>query len=170
MKKNRLNLLTGLIFALIFSACLKDEPIAEIHTYEEEQVILSAFLDTLAAQGNDIDTTDLGVYYIVLDEGEGAFAKETDTLVVGYAAYFTDGTLFDASEKYNQNGLEFVLGNPPLIKGWDDGMKVMNKNARVQFIIPSSLAYKEVGSGVIPPYKTLVFVMRMLEIRPVLEK
>jgi len=53
-----------------------------------------------------------------------------------------------------------------MIKGWDDGMKVINKDAKVQLIIPSEFAYGSEGSGTIPPYSTLIFVVKMMEINP----
>jgi FKBP-type peptidyl-prolyl cis-trans isomerase len=45
-------------------------------------------------------------------------------------------------------------------------MKVINKNATVQLIIPSDLAYGSAGGGVVPPFQTLVFVVIMKDIKP----
>ena len=130
-------------------------------------MILTNYINTLIANGRDVDTTDLGVYYVVLEEGEGEYAKTGDTLSVGYSGYFVDGTLFDTSNYNDNNGkFEFVLGGISLIPGWEDAMKVMNKNAKIQFIIPSELAYGSTGQGTIPPYTTLVFVIKMLDIKP----
>jgi FKBP-type peptidyl-prolyl cis-trans isomerase len=42
----------------------------------------------------------------------------------------------------------------------------MNKNSKMQFVIPSDLAYGSAGQGVIPPYTTLVFVIKMVDIKP----
>jgi FKBP-type peptidyl-prolyl cis-trans isomerase len=53
-----------------------------------------------------------------------------------------------------------------MIKGWDEGMKVINKNARVQLIMSSDFGYGSSGAGVIPPYQTLVFVIIMKDIKP----
>ncbi len=148
------------------SSCLKidSEPIA---TAESEQIDLERYLNGLEQNGKDIDTTDLGVYFIRIEEGEGEFPKTGDTLEVGYAGYFIDGTLFDASDKFVKNGtVEFVLGEADMIQGWNEGMKLMNKNAKIQFIVPSKLAYGSTGSGTIPPYKTLVFVAKTINIKP----
>jgi FKBP-type peptidyl-prolyl cis-trans isomerase len=38
-------------------------------------------------------------------------------------------------------------------------MKVMNKEAKVQLVIPSELAYGSQWSYIIPPYQTLIFVI-----------
>jgi len=157
----------GLIVAAGFSSCMFDSYEATTPTYQEEQATLKAYLDTLTANGRDIDTTALGVYYITLEEGEGQLAKTGDTLTVGYAGYFVNGTLFESSEWYSEEGkTDFILGELDMIDGWDDAMRTLRKNAKVQFIIPSDLAYGSAGSGSIPPYTTLVFVVKLWELKP----
>ncbi len=156
-----------ILLVALLSSCMgfADEPV--VSSQREEQVELTTYLKTLIESGKDIDTTDLGIYYITLEEGEGEFAQAGDSLEVGYVGYFVNGTSFDASDKTEENGtMEFVLGNPPNIPGWDKGMELINKNAKVQLIIPSQFAYGSTGSGIIPPYKTLVFVVKMIDLRP----
>jgi len=168
MKKKYLkNLIITTMMAFAVASCLNTDDDEKVYSAAQEKLERGAYLDSLQAKGHDIDTTELGVYYIVIEEGEGDFAKAGDTLTVGYAGYFIDGILFDASDIYYPDGkMKFVLENPPMIPGWDDGMKVMNKNARVQFIVPSELAYGSEGWGVIPPYQTLIFVVKMFDIKP----
>jgi FKBP-type peptidyl-prolyl cis-trans isomerase len=148
-------------------SCLKIDDTSE-PSRGEEQINLKKYLDNIISKGNDLDTTDLGVYYVTMDSGTGDYPKTGDTLTIGYAGYFINGSLFDASYWHNQTDstYTFVLGNPPMIQGWDDGMKVINKNARVQLIIPSDFAYGSVGSGFIQPYQTLIFVIIMKDIKP----
>jgi len=167
MKTTGIYFLLGILLTGIFTSCLEIKDIKE-PTREEEQLNLKRYIDNLIAKGNDVDTTDLGVYYITIDKGTGNYPKTGDTLTLGYAGYFIDGYLFDASAWHNQTDstITFVLGNPPLIKGWDDGMKVINKNARVQMVIPSDYAYGSAGGGIIPPFQTLVFVIVMKDIKP----
>ena len=167
MKRFGIRFLQGILLVVIFTSCLERSD-SEEATREEEQLTLKKYIDNIISKGNDVDTTDLGIYYVTMDEGTGAFPKTGDTLTVGYAGYFPNGYLFDASMWHNQEDstYTFVLGNPPMIEGWDDGMKVINKNARVQLIIPSDFAYGSSGGGVIPPYQTLVFVIIMKDIKP----
>jgi len=167
MKTTVIGFLLGIFLTGIFSSCLKlDDTTAP--SREEELINLNKYLGNLISNKNDVDTTKMGVYYITIEKGTGAFPKSGDTLTVGYAGYFLDGYLFDASAWHNKTDstFTFVLGNPPLIKGWDDGMKVINKNAKVQLIMPSDFAYGSSGGGVIPPYQSLVFVIKMKEIKP----
>ncbi len=167
MIKAGFKFLPVILLVALLSSCMgfADEPV--VSSQREEQVELAAYLKTLTESGEDIDTTDFGIYYITLEEGEGEFAQAGDSLEVGYVGYFVDGTSFDASDKEEENGtLEFVLGNPPIIPGWDKGMEVINKNAKVKLIIPSQFAYGSTGLDAIPPYKTLVFVIKMIDLRP----
>lgn len=157
------------IVAVFFASCLTGGYEESVPTYQEEQAMLKAYLDTLITNGHDLDTTALGVYYVTLEEGEGEVAKTGDTLTLGYSGYFVDGRLFDSSQWYNADDgtIEYVLGKENMIAGWEDALKVLNKNAMIQFIIPSDLAYGDKGAGSIPPYTTLVFVVKLVDIKPV---
>ncbi|HSM47027.1 MAG TPA: FKBP-type peptidyl-prolyl cis-trans isomerase [Draconibacterium sp.] len=167
MKRFITYLIIGAVLIGTSYSCLKIDN-TTLPSRGEEQINLKKYLDDIISRGNDVDTTELGVYYVTINEGTGTYPKTGDTLTVGYAGYFIDGGLFDASYWHNQTDstYTFVLGNPPLIKGWDDGMKVISKNARVQLIIPSDFAYGSTGSGFILPYQTLIFVIVMKDIKP----
>ena len=171
MKKLNLLLLFAILFTTtLFVSCLGPLEDPDPPSKEAETASLKEYLKNLTDLGYNIDTTSMGVYYVVKEKGTGAYALPGDTLTVGYSGYFVSGFLFDSSSINNVDGKwTFILGNPPMIKGWDDGMKVMNKNSVVQFIIPSDLAYGANGlPGAIEPYKTLVFVVKMFEIKPAL--
>ena len=167
MRKFALIFILGILLAVTGTSCLKINETAE-PTREEELVNLDSYIENLISKGNDVDTTEMGVYYITIDEGTGEYPNTGDTLTVGYAAYFSDGYLFDSSIWHNttDSTYTFVLGNPPMIQGWDDGMKIINKNAKVQLIVPSDFAYGSSGSGIVKPFQTLVFVVSMKEIKP----
>ena len=167
MKKFAAIFLLGVFLTAMGTSCLKINETAE-PTKEEEQVNLKSYIDNLIVKGNDVDTTALGIYYITIKEGTGDYPKTGDTLTVGYAAYFSDGYLFDSSIWHNttDSTYTFVLGNPPMIQGWDDGMKVINKNGKAQLIVPSDFVYGSVGSGIVKPFQTLVFVVSMKDIKP----
>ena len=170
MRKIGMNFLVGALLIVLASSCLKDDKYTA-PTHEEEQAELKAYINGLIAKGNDMDTTALGVYYVRMKEGTGDFAKPGDTLTVGYAGYFINGTIFDASAFHNRQDstFTFVLEKEPMIKGFEDGMKLMNKDSKVQLIIPSEFAYGSGGTYGIPPYTSLVFVIEMKKIQPTSE-
>lgn len=136
-------------------------------TYEEEMALLNEYLDTISNRGYDVDTTDLGVYYLIDSVGTGDFPVNGDTCVVKYTGMFMDGAVFDAS---GNTTFEVVLGENRVISGWEDGLKVFNKDAKGVLIIPSEFAYgtgkyDRYGNLVIPPYTTLIFSVEMVDIK-----
>jgi FKBP-type peptidyl-prolyl cis-trans isomerase len=164
-----MNLSIAVMLALVISSCLKTED-EKVYTAAEEIMLRKAYLDTLAARGHDIDTLENDIYYVMMnDEGEGDLAKTGDTLTIGYAGYYIDGVMFDSSELSSTTGkMTFILEHEEyrMIPGFETAMKVLNKGARAQFVIPSELAYGSIGNGRIPPYQTLIFVIKMYEIKP----
>ncbi len=164
-----MNLGLAVIVAALISSCIDmgDQEPDRVQTKAEEQIILSAYLDSLEAKSYDVDTTDLGVYYVVIEEGEGEYPKAGDTLVVGYSGYLMDGFLFDSSEIHWSDGKwEFEMGANASIPGWEDGLKQINEGGKIQFIVPSELGYGQFGSGIIGANQSLIFVVKMFEIKP----
>lgn len=155
----------ALVLVLITSCIDVD---TEDRTYTEEMLELDELLSSLVAQGYDIDTTTLGVYYIVVEEGTGACPVDGDTISINYNGYFADGTLFDSSDDWATDGIwGFVYGEQSLITGFNNALSVMNADSQMQFIIPSNLAYGSYGYGSIGAYQTLVFAIEMHEIKSV---
>lgn len=155
----------ALVIAFFVSSCLDEDDDADIQTKAEEMVLLNKYLANLEGQGYDIDTTDLNVYYITIEEGEGDYPEFGDTLTVGYSGYFVDGFLFDASNIHEEDGkYQFVLGADQMIDGWNNGIKHVKEGGKIQFIVPSELAYGSQGSGIIGPNQTLIFVVKLFEL------
>ena len=170
MKKIGLNFLMGALLIAFASSCLNDDNDYNAPTYEEEQAELKKYIDALIAKDHDVDTTALGVYYVSIKEGTGDLAQPGDSLTVGYAGYFLNGQAFDASAWHNKQDSTYAFTleheKQRMIKGFEDGMKVMNKGAKVQLVIPSELGYGSKGTYGIPPYTTLVFVIELKKIEP----
>lgn len=119
--------------------------------------------DYLVKENITVQPTQSGLYYIETTKGKGETAKAGQKVSVHYTGTFTDGTKFDSSLDRGKP-IEFVLGQNQVIKGWDEGIMLMNKGAKAKLVIPSSLAYGERGAGSIPPFTPLVFEVELVDI------
>lgn len=158
------------IFSVIaVASCIQTVDPSIVMTEAAELQQLDEYLDTLQNRGLDVDTTSMGVYYVVDVEGEGPYPGETDTCIVKYEGFLlSSGVVFDASLNHNptDSTYTYVMSDTNVIPGWRDGMRVINKGARVFLIIPSSLAYGEYGNNYnIGPYETLIFQVDMVDIK-----
>ena len=109
--------------------------------------------------------TSSGLAYKIIKKGTGAKAEAGKTVSVHYTGKLSNGTKFDSSYDRNQP-IEFELGRGRVIKGWDEGISLLNVGSKATFIIPPDLAYGARGAGgVIPPNATLIFDVELVEIK-----
>jgi FKBP-type peptidyl-prolyl cis-trans isomerase len=106
-------------------------------------------------------TTSSGLQYEVLKQGNGPKPTDTSTVSVHYNGTLMDGTVFDSSIKRG-NPAQFKLNQ--VIKGWSEGIKLMNVGSKYKFWIPADLAYGDQGGGVIKPGSMLIFDVELLDI------
>lgn len=86
-----------------------------------------------------------------------------DTVFVHYTGMLVDGTKFDSSRDRGEK-FSFKLSEGSVIKGWDDGVKSMNKGEVARFIIKPSYGYGNQGSPpTIPGGATLIFDIELFD-------
>lgn len=113
----------------------------------------------------DYETTDTGLKYHDLQEGDGPVAEAGQTVSVHYTGWVLDGAKFDSSLDRGKPFI-FVLGQGQVISGWDEGVAGMKVGGKRQLVIPPELGYGESGAGeAIPPNATLVFDVELLEVQ-----
>jgi len=110
-----------------------------------------------------VQTTKSGIQYIVLKEGSGEKPAGPMTKVkVHYHGTNIEGNVFDSSVDKGTPA-SFVLNQ--VIKGWTEGVQLMNEGAKYKFFIPQELAYGAQQKGEnIKPFSTLIFEIELLEV------
>lgn len=115
------------------------------------------------ATDGEVQTTESGLMYIDLQEGDGAAPAGPSSVVrVHYTGYLTDGTKFDSSHDRGES-VAFPLNR--VISGWTEGVGSMKVGGRRKLIIPYQMAYGEAGRPpTIPPRAMLIFDVELLGI------
>jgi FKBP-type peptidyl-prolyl cis-trans isomerase FkpA len=115
------------------------------------------------AERDGVETTESGLQYEILEEGEGASPTAQDSVTVHYRGTLIDGTEFDSSYARGEP-VTFPLGN--VIAGWTEGLQLMKAGGKAKLFIPSDLGYGAGGAGSrIGPNETLIFEVELLEIQ-----
>ncbi|MBO3699385.1 FKBP-type peptidyl-prolyl cis-trans isomerase [Roseivirga sp. E12] len=126
----------------------------------------------------EASTTEEGVYYVSLQEGNGVFPKNGDEVFLKYSMSLLDGTLIDTSSEaiarendmFNPNRVygprSFVLGDREILQGWNIGIPKFSKGGKGRLLIPSYLAYGTSGFGSqIGPNTVIVFDVELVDIK-----
>lgn len=129
----------------------------------EEARRLNVFLETTA---DKYTKTSSGVYFLPVKQGTGGFPEMGNRVKVNFKGSFLNGKLLESTYDRMQP-FEFIIGEQgQVIKGLEISIKMLNEGAQAKFIIPSHLAYGNMGSstGIVPPYTTLIYEIELIKI------
>lgn len=112
---------------------------------------------------DSVKTTTSGLQFKVLRNGNGKAPVETSMVTVHYRGRLLSGVIFDDS--YTR-GMPAIFKLNQVIKGWTEGLQLMNEGAKYEFYIPNHLAYGEQPAGqFIPPGSTLIFEVELISVQ-----
>mgnify|MGYP001332134721 CR=1 FL=1 len=111
----------------------------------------------------DVQTTESGLQYIVIEPGEGDSPVAADSVEVHYEGRLIDGSVFDSSF---ERGQTVTFGLTQVIPGWTEGLQLMVDGEKRRFWIPGNLAYGEKPSRPGAPAGTLVFDVELISFTP----
>ncbi len=119
-----------------------------------------AFLEENALQ-EGVETTESGLQYIMLREGDGEFPMPGQEVRLHYRGTLPDGTEFDSS----YDGEPVTFGVDGVIPGFGEAIQLMQVGGHLRAFIPSGLAYG--ASGMLPdigPNQVLIYEIELLGI------
>jgi FKBP-type peptidyl-prolyl cis-trans isomerase len=113
-------------------------------------------------KNKDVMVTPSGLQYIVMKKGSGKNPNSTSKVTVHYHGTTPDGTVFDSSV---DRGETISFGLNQVIKGWTEGLQLMETGAKYKFFIPEELAYganpPQGGQGPIKSNMPLIFEVEL---------
>jgi cyclophilin family peptidyl-prolyl cis-trans isomerase len=149
--------------------------------FAEEKAKEAAFIQMkeefsaeIAQQKAQAETLPSGLKILSIQEGTGEKPKIGQKVLVNYAGYLADGTLFDSNsedvavkhhmfdQKRKQGGgyqalpMDFST-EAPIIAGFKEALLSMKVGDKVRVFIPPHLGYGPQGYGPVPPNADLVF-------------
>ncbi len=116
------------------------------------------------AKKDGVVTTDSGLQYKVITPGTGRkYDEKKDgknaTAEITYEGSLVDGTVFDSS------ATPISMGINQVIPGFSEALKLMPIGSEWELYIPSDLAYGEQGPGIIGNNATLIFKLKLHDIK-----
>lgn len=114
-------------------------------------------------QKDGVKSTESGLQYKVMEEGNGPTPSAEDTVRVHYKGKLKDGSEFDNSYKRNEPA-EFPVNG--VIQGWQEGLQLMKEGAEYKLFVPPELGYGQRGAGrQIGPNEVLIFEVELMEVK-----
>jgi FKBP-type peptidyl-prolyl cis-trans isomerase len=115
----------------------------------------------------------MGTYVQIITPGNGALIDTSVVVKTNYTGKTLKGVTFDSNTDSAFNHVEPFLVNmtndmqlgQSVIRGWNDGLKLLSEGAKAKFFIPSPLAYGKNGAGdKIGPNEILVFDIEVVDV------
>jgi len=151
---------------------------------EEELALLEKAKDDFIAKNNQVNgevkKLESGLVMVYTKRGDGINLGPHETVLIDYAGFLEDGTLFDTSMvnvakdngKYDEARDKKGAYKPfpmqynqsaRLVPGFREAMLNMNIGDEARIFIPSFLGYGERGAGgIIPPNANLIFDLKLV--------
>jgi FKBP-type peptidyl-prolyl cis-trans isomerase FkpA len=136
----------------------------ELDDYQAKQ---KKIFESFVANKPSFQKTAGGVYIDIKEQGKGMRADSGKIVSVRYKGKFMPSQkVFETNmDDPNKPPLQFPLGYREVIRGWEEGFKLLNAGAKVTMYIPYELAYgDQAGPGGIP-YQNLIFDIELLDVK-----
>jgi len=119
------------------------------------------FLET-NAQRQDVEVTESGLQYRIIEEGTGPAPGPESVVQVNYTGTLIYGATFDQSAE--NTPAEFPING--VIEGFGEGLQLMSEGSRYELFLPAGLAYGDnpPPQSIIYPGATLIFELELVSI------
>ena len=143
-------LLCSVLVTLVGCSTYSDEELSEFDKKIEAY---------LAKEGVTCERSDSGLYFNIIEQGEGDYVQFQDRVSFTYTGTLLDGAIFDNQ----QEPVEFNVAD--LIGAWKEIMLQVKKGAKVYLAAPPQLAYGSNALDDIPANSVLIYEMDILDVK-----
>lgn len=147
----------------------------ENEIYQKQQEEQEALTNYVLEHYSMAERKPSGIFFLLDHDAKKEKAQWGKRLHVAYTVMDTNKKVYDTSIEevakksgiYNEQRVykpfDFVLGDDGLIAGWSEGMSYMGVGDRATIIVPSKLAYGDVGFGQIKANTPLIFEVYLIK-------
>lgn len=111
--------------------------------------------------------TDLGIKYIELKKGTGAYPNVGDYVVISYIGFLSNGTIFDSTDAPGRKPITFRFGKKQQIDGLESVIANMQPGGECTCTIPPEYAFGKDGiclpdqGCLVPPNETVKYFIKL---------
>lgn len=130
-------------------------------TYSDDD--LTSFDQTIQdyVEKNDLklENSPSGLYYSIINKGEGRAIKYKDSVSFTYKGTLLDGKIIDEQTEPVTFEVSVLIG------AWKEMMLMLNKGGKAYLITPPNLAYGGRDLPEIPPHSILIFELEVTDVK-----
>jgi FKBP-type peptidyl-prolyl cis-trans isomerase FkpA len=137
----------------------KDQ-MADLNKYlvQKDKERIKSYIERKNLKMNESPT---GLWYQIINKGEGKVFTDNDKVVVDYECSLLDGTKCYSSKELGPK--ELIIGKSEMEQGLNEGLRLLKPGAEAIFIIPPFLAYGLIGDRkMIPSRAVIVYNVNIL--------
>ncbi len=133
-------------------------------TAQQGTVYMSDYLPW-PPEGKDIKSTESGLQYVVLQEGEDGGAKPgpRDRVEIDFDGRTSGERVFHSTF---EEGTPANAGVTQFPQGWSEAIQLMPVGGDYVFFVPNNLAFKNEAVGVIKPGEDLIIRIKLNSVKP----
>jgi FKBP-type peptidyl-prolyl cis-trans isomerase FkpA len=130
------------------------------YSEEEKSAVDMSIQNYLATKKIKCTKSESGLYYKIIEEGEGDFIQFKDEVSFKYKGEFLDGEVFD-----NRMDSALTANVTEQIAAWKELMLQLKKGSKAFMVVPPHLGYGPYEIPAIPSNSILVFNLEIVDVK-----
>jgi FKBP-type peptidyl-prolyl cis-trans isomerase FkpA len=144
---------------LVFTILMLTLISCKTYSDEDKSQFDQQIRDYLKKEKIDCERSSSGLYYKIIEEGEGEFIRYSDIVSFTYKGTLLNGKVFDEQTE----PVEFEVRQ--LIAAWKEIMLELKPGGKAFLVAPPQLGYGEHKLDDIPQHSILVFELEVKNVR-----